>query len=148
MAKPDARRHARAAVPRDKGVVFALFGRREGLDALEAAVGREGIATSRQYLVPIGLVPHVPHDAVVRRIIDVMQGHGEFYSTQAGGKVSRVTRHFFDDVLSQFLADFGQLFYPQFPQVFRGSDAVQQAICSQVRIHLSIAMVCYNRMQK
>ena len=59
-----------------KGVVFAFEGRREGFDTMEFAVCMKRVASSGQDFMSIGLVSHVPHDAIVGGIKHVMQGHG------------------------------------------------------------------------
>ena len=74
----------------DKRVVFTLFRRGEGTYAVQLAVSAERFAPSRQYLVSVGLMAHIPHDAIIRRIIDIMQGNGQLYYAQARRQVSRV----------------------------------------------------------
>ena len=131
-----------------EGVIFALFGRGEGSDALEAPVGREGLAASCQYLVAVGLMAHVPDDAVVGCAVDVVQGYGQLHCAQAGGKVSGVARHLFDDVLPELAAHLGQLVHRQAAQVVGRGDAVQQVVCSQIRIHLFCVIACKNNKKK
>ena len=53
-------------------VVFAFHGRGKGADAMQLAVGAELLAPPGEYLVPVGLMAHVPHDAVVGGIIYIM----------------------------------------------------------------------------
>ena len=66
-----------------KGVVFAFFGRREGTDAVELTIGVEGIATTGQDLMAVGLMADVPDNAVVGRVEHVVHGHREFHGAQA-----------------------------------------------------------------
>ena len=54
------------------GIIFALLGRGEWLQAAQLAVGVEPRTSSRQYLVAIGLVAHIPHDTVVGGIKYIM----------------------------------------------------------------------------
>ena len=75
-------------VPGDEGIVGALFGVGESADAAELAEGVEGLASAGEYLVTISLMPDVPDDAVVGRVEDVMQGHGQLHGAEAGAEVS------------------------------------------------------------
>ena len=68
--------------------------------AFEFAVGAESLATSGEHFVPVSLMPHIPYNAVVWSVVDVMQRNGQFNSAQACGKVSRIARKFLNDVLS------------------------------------------------
>ena len=68
----------------------------------------------------VGLMTHIPYDAVFRRIIDIMQGYCQLYDTQARCQVSRVHREFFHDEMAQLVAELWQLIYLQFAQVIGG----------------------------
>ena len=93
---------------------------------MQLAVGLKLLAPARQDLVAVGLVAHVPHDAVVGRIEDVVQRHGQLYHAQARSQVARVHRQLLHDVLSQFVAQFGQLLHAQFSEVGRQLYLVQK----------------------
>ena len=60
-------------------VILAFLWARERLYAVQLAVGAEAVASSREDLVAIGLMPHVPHYAVVGGVEDIMQGHGQLH---------------------------------------------------------------------
>src|SRR3954452_12548745 len=47
----------------------------------------ELLAAPGQNLVRIGLMAHVPHQPVVRRIEDVVQGYRQFDGAETGGKM-------------------------------------------------------------
>jgi hypothetical protein len=83
-----------------KGVIIAFYGSGKRTYAFEFAVGAESLATSGEHLVPVSLMPHIPYNAVVWSVVDVMQRNGQFNSAQACGKVSRIARKFLNDVLS------------------------------------------------
>ena len=87
---------------------------------MKLTVGAELLASSGKYLVTVGLVSHVPDDAVFGRVVNVMKRHGNLYGTKAGGQMTGVDRQLFDDVLPQLLAECRQLFHLQFLQVVRG----------------------------
>ena len=77
---------------------------------------------------------HIPHYAVVRRVEDVVQSHGELHHSERRGEVSGVDRQFVYDVLAQFPAQFGQLLHAEVSQVFRISYAAEEP--QLVLVHL------------
>ena len=100
-----------------KGIVLALAGRRERPHAVQFAVGVKGVAPAGENFVPVGLVAHIPHQAVVGRVENIVQRHGEFYHAERRGKMARVHRNFLDDVAPQLAADLRQLFHGEPTQV-------------------------------
>ena len=66
------RRDGIRSVAADKTVILAFHRSWERPDAVQLSVRAEGFPSSCQYLVPVGLVSHVPHDTIVRRIIYIM----------------------------------------------------------------------------
>ena len=83
-----------------KGIIIAFYGSGKRTYAFEFAVGAESLATSGEHLMPVSLMPHIPYNAVVWSVVDVMQRNGQFNSAQACGEVSRIARKFLNDVLS------------------------------------------------
>ena len=102
-----------------EGVVFAFLGAGEGADAVQFAVGVEAFAPPRQYLVAVGLVTHVPDDAVGRRVEHIVQGHRQLDDAQRRREVPGIDAHLLYDVLPQLVAKLRQLLYRQLPQVGR-----------------------------
>ena len=100
-----------------EGVVLALFWRREGADASKLPIRVECLSAPSEDLVAIGLMPHVPYDAVLWRIEYVVKGHCEFHNAKAGGEVAGIDRDLVDNVLSQFAAQLWQLVYAQFAEI-------------------------------
>ena len=80
---PDGRRGMADA----EGVVggFGDFG--EGGQAPARADGADAVFAAREDLVGVGLMPHIPHDVVARRVQDVMRGHGDFHRPQVARHV-------------------------------------------------------------
>ena len=70
------------SVAAGKCVVCALLGCREGAKAVELAVRGKGIASPRQNLMTIGLMPNVPNYAVFRSIKNIMECHSEFHRAE------------------------------------------------------------------
>ena len=79
-------------------VVLTLVGVRERLQPVQPAVGAEQVAPTRQNLVSVGLMPHIPHNTVVRRVEHIMQRHRQFHHTQARSQMARVHRQLLNDV--------------------------------------------------
>lgn len=86
-------------MPAGEGVVLALVGRWEGTKSTQMTVGVEGFAATCENLVSGSLMPHVPDDAVVWRVEDVVQGYRQFHDTQAAGEMSRIIGHLLYDFL-------------------------------------------------
>ena len=57
---------------RPEGIIRALFPFGEAADALQRTVLTESLPPARENFVGIGLVPHVEHQLVLRRIIYIM----------------------------------------------------------------------------
>ena len=111
-------------VPGDERVVLALGRVGEPADAPQLPQGMEYLFPPRQDLVAIVLVPHVPHDAVVRRVEHVMKGHGKLHRPQAGPQVTGVLREHVDDILTQLRAHRLQLVRGKGPQILRYMNAI------------------------
>jgi hypothetical protein len=57
-------------------------------------------APSGQDLVSIGLMTDVPYELVVRCVINIVKGYGQFYDTEARAEMSSVYTHHIDDILT------------------------------------------------
>ena len=76
---------------------------------MQLTICAERVAASCEYLVSVGLVSHIPDDAVVGRVEDIVQRHGQLHHSERRGEVSGVHREFLHDVAPQFGAQFRQL---------------------------------------
>ena len=65
--------------------------------------GVQLLAPAGEHLVRIGLVAHVPHQAVVRRVEDIMQGDGQLDRAQAGGEMAAAGADGLDQELAQLV---------------------------------------------
>ena len=63
----------RTGMPYAEGVIRAFVTFRERCNAAPAADGRHLVAATGQNLVRIGLMPHVPDDPILGRVVEVMQ---------------------------------------------------------------------------
>ena len=65
----------------------------------------------------VGLVPHVPHNAVVGRGKHVVQRHSQLHGTKARSQMPRIMGTFLDYQRTQLAANLRQLLDWQLPQV-------------------------------
>ena len=111
-----------------EGVIFALGRRGKRPHASPAAIGVERVAAPGENFVPVGLVSHVPNDAIVGGGKHVVQRHRQFDGAEAGGQVAGILRQFVEDVGTQFAAELRQLPKAQFAQVRRAVDAGEERV--------------------
>jgi hypothetical protein len=88
-----------------EGIVLAFRHLGEARHAAVAAVGGKAVAPAGQYLVPVRLVAHIPHELVVGRIEDVVQRHRQLDYPQRGAEVPAVDAHRVDNKLAQLGTD-------------------------------------------
>jgi hypothetical protein len=93
----------------DESVVFAFLRIGESADTAEFAQGAENLPPAGQYFVSVGLMSHVPNDAIVGRIEDVMQCDRQLRASQARSEMPRIFGQNLDHVLAQFLTYLFQL---------------------------------------
>ena len=104
-----------------EGVVGALaaLGKARQSAALAHAVHLPHAAS--QYFVGVGLVTHIPDNAVVGGIVDVVQGYRQFHHAEPGAEVPAGLA----DAVKQVAAQFpGQLFELRHGQCAHGSPLV------------------------
>ena len=118
-------RNAVRGMSRRERVVLALLRGGESAQAAQLAQRVELVAPSGQDLVRIGLMSHVPHQAVVGRVIDIVQRHDDLDGTQARSEVARMDADLLDNELSECLTDIRQLLDGQLAQICRTINPVQ-----------------------
>ncbi|MCY1506006.1 hypothetical protein D9M68_402400 [compost metagenome] len=109
-----------------EGVVFAFHAAREGGDAVLLAQGAHLLTASGEDLVRVGLVAHVPDQPVVRRVVDVVQGDGQFHHAEAGTEMPAGLADGVKEVLAQFVGQGFQLRVAKPAQLVRRRRAVEQ----------------------
>ena len=92
------------------------------------AVGVKDLTPTGEDLVPVGLVPHVPHQLIVWGVEHVVQGHGELHHAQAGAEVPALHAHHIDDEIAELVAHLLQLVLGQLAQIVWQPDALEQGI--------------------
>ena len=68
-----------STVPYPKRVILTFLALWEARYAPVDSIGVEGIHPPRQYLVAIGLVPHIPYQLVIRRVVRIVQSHRKLH---------------------------------------------------------------------
>ena len=119
-------RDAGAGMRRAKGVVDALGALRKARDAAQLAQRVHAVAAAGQDLVRVGLVAHVPHQAVFRGVEDMVQGHGQLHRAQVGAEVATGLRHALQHELAQLGRQHLEVCAREPTQVCRVIDGLQQ----------------------
>ncbi len=108
-----------------KGIVIAFGPLGKSRQALVEAVGGKVVAPPGQDFVTVGLMAYIPHQLVVGRIENVVQGHGELHYPQAGSKMAAIDRYIVDDELPKFVTDLREQGTVQLAQIVGRVDASQ-----------------------
>ena len=114
-----------------EGVVRALLTSRKAGDAAMLAQASHAAAPPGQDLVSIGLMPHVPHQPVVRRVEHVVQRHGQLDRAEVRREVPAGGGDRLDDEVAQFLDQLRQTPAIELAQVGRVADGFQQFVGHQ-----------------
>ncbi len=86
---------------RTEGVIFAFRAAGEARQAAPLADRAHALAPTRQDLVRIGLMAHVPDERIARRLKDMMKGDGQFHNAKAGPQMAARRRNAFDHVMAK-----------------------------------------------
>ena len=119
-------------------VVFALTAPWERMQAAFLADGANLVATAGQNFVRVGLMADVPDKLVERRVIDVVQRHGELHRAKPGGEVSAGTAHAVEQVTTQLVAQLRQALFWQQTQFLSGIDQRQGRVFGNIKTHLRL----------
>ncbi len=86
------------------------------------------VAAAGQNLVRIALMADVPHQPIVRRVIQIMQRDGEFDHAEPRAEMSADAGHRFDQVFAQLARDVGQFAFVELAQIGRQVDGGEARI--------------------
>src|SRR5690606_37075284 len=109
-----------------EGVVLGLRAFRKTGQAVLLANGRHLFASAGEDLVRVALVTDVPDQAIVRRVVQVMQRDSQFDHTEPGPEMTAAASDRPQQVGAQFINDLYQTLARQGPQAIRGVQGVQQ----------------------
>ena len=76
-----------------ESVIGAFLPFRKAGDTLLLAQGGHALATPGEDLVGIALMAHVPYQAVIRGVVDIVQGDGQFHRAEIGRQVAAGATH-------------------------------------------------------
>src|SRR5690606_41553152 len=105
-------------------VAFAAFGK-AGETFVLAHAGH-ALAPAGQDLVRIGLMADTPYQAIVGRVVEVMQRNGELDDAEPGAEVAASLAHGVEQKRAQLLGELRQRRLVQTAQVRRVFDPVEQ----------------------
>ena len=74
-------------MPHAEYVVFAFAAFGKACQALVLAHGVHAVFAPREDFVGIGLMPHIPHQVVVRGVVNIMQGEGKLHRAEVAGEM-------------------------------------------------------------
>ena len=86
-------------MPGPEGVVGAFFPVWKTAQATFLPDAVKGFPPSGQDFMPVGLVAHIPDQAVIRGVEDIVQGDGELHHPQGGAQVPFLDGDHIDDKL-------------------------------------------------
>jgi hypothetical protein len=130
-----------------EGVVSAFGAAQERREAAVRLDRGDAIAAPGEDLVRIALVPHVPHDAVARRVVNEMQRDRQFDHAESGAEVAAHAGHRFDQVGAQLVRDARQIGFGNALQVVRRIDAGEQRVTCAVDHPRIVAQRASKRMR-
>ena len=117
-----------AAVAGAEDVVGAFLAVREWRQAAQLADGFQLRAAAGEHLVRVGLMAHVPDQAVVRGVVAVVQRQRELHGAQIGREVAADAAQGFDQVAAHFQRQRVELLGGQGAQVLGVAQPAQQGV--------------------
>ncbi len=123
-------RNGGAGVRRAKGVVFAFHPLRKPAQATQLAQRGHTVTPPGEDLVRVGLVAHIPHHTIVRRVEHVVQRNRQLHRAQVGAEVTAGFGYAVDQIGTQLRGKRAQLRTRQFAQISRGMNGFEQRIGS------------------
>ncbi|GIX31572.1 MAG: hypothetical protein KatS3mg124_2044 [Porticoccaceae bacterium] len=109
-----------------EGVVLALAALGEAGNSPLLANGEEGFAAAGEDLVGVGLMAHVPHQPVARRVVHVVERDGQFHHPEAGAEVATATADGVEEISAQLVGEHLQLGGLEAAQIGGGVDLVEE----------------------
>ena len=98
----------------------------EGGQAAVLADAGHGFPPPREDFVGVGLVAHVPDDAILRGVKAVVQGEGELDYPQAGAEVAAALADAPGQEVAELFGQRRELFRAQAAQRLRAVDAIEK----------------------
>src|SRR5690349_24578953 len=111
------RRNGSGGMTSAERIEFGFITTKETANAPVLLHSWQKVTPSRQNLVRVSLMAHVPYQTIVRRVERVMQCDCQFNRTQRGACVAAHARHGLEDVLTNVVGNVLKLIDVQFPQI-------------------------------
>ena len=111
-----------------KCIIFAFRTLRESADSVLHPVLAEGLATTGDDLVGIGLMSDIEDNFVLWGIVNIMKAHHQLYCTEARSKVPRIHGAAFYHILPEFLAELPELIHAEILDVLWRIHTLQKFI--------------------
>ena len=128
LGHAERRGDAGAGVAGPEVVVGAFIALEEAGEPMVLAQGGEAVLAAREDLVGIGLVAHIPHDAVLQKVEVVEERHGEFDGPEVRAEMTAGLRHRGDQEGPDFQGQLFQLRRREVPHLLGGGQGIQQRI--------------------
>ena len=109
-------------------VMRAFVGTREARDAASLTQLIEDIATTRDQLMGIRLVPHIEHELVARRVDERVHGQDDFDSAERRRHMAARLRRGDDDLRANLVREDGKLLFSEQLQIGRRRYGVENAV--------------------
>src|SRR5258705_5090430 len=100
-----------------KTIVLAFASFRKTAKSLVFPVGYKIIATPGEDLVTISLVPDVPNQLIIRRIVNIMKCGSQLNHAKAGAKMAAMNADYIYNILAKFITNLVEFFSWQLLQV-------------------------------
>ena len=113
-------RDAGRGVRRAKRIELTLVTPRKPRQAVALPQSGHLVPTSGQDFVGIGLVAHIPHQAVMGGVEDIVQRHRQFHRAQVGAQVTAGFGDAVEQISPEFIGQGAQLLARQLAQIGRG----------------------------
>ena len=123
---PDGRRHRGAGVAHRELVIRALGRVGKAADAFGLSQPLETVPATRDDLVCIALMAHVPQELVLLEIEDMVQRQRHLDGAEVAGQVATGLADRMQHELANFFRQRGQLRHRQLLQIRRAIDLLQQ----------------------
>jgi hypothetical protein len=121
-----------------EGVIGAFTHAGKATEPAVLAQGVEAISAPREEFVGIGLVAHIPHDFVSRKIKHIVQRYGQFHGPEAGGEMSPSVGDCFNNHVADFLCQLWQARSIQSFEILRRINLFEIPHCNLTYLFLSM----------
>ena len=117
-------------------IAVALLSLGKAAEAVELPEMVKAFPASRQYLMGIGLMSHVPDDLILRQIQRKVQRHGQLHRSEIGAQMTSRNADLADQEISYFLRKLAIVLPPYLLDIVRLLNGLQQHSLSLSYLYL------------